>query len=116
MAGGACGAGTGGSGQGETTTEEEPAGNTNPYAGPVAEPVIVVDSNGNGIPVRSGEQIAASPNGNFQQVLGADGEPTGTRLDAGGHPNQKDPKAQVPHAHVPGVVDDVGNPHLPINY
>ena len=104
---------------GESESEKQSggsSGNTNPYDGPVDEPVIAVDGKGNGIPVKAGEQIAASPNGKFQQVLGADGQPTGTRLDAGGHPNQKDPKAQVPHAHVPGVVDDAGNLHLPVNY
>jgi hypothetical protein len=44
-----------------------------------------------------------------------DGKPTGTRLDKGGHKGQADPKAQGPHAHVPGVTDNTGNPHLPIN-
>jgi len=88
--------------------------NTNPYDGPVDEPVIVVDQYGNAIPVGEGEQINGSPNGDYQQVLGPDGKPTGLRLDRGGHKTQKDPRAQAPHGHVPGVTLPDGNPHLPI--
>jgi RHS repeat-associated protein len=101
----------------EQPTESEPAGekNTNPYAGPVEEPVVVVDEDGNAIPVEEGEQVKSSPDGKYQQVLGRDGKPTGTRLDKGGHRNQRDPKAQGPHGHRPGVTDETGNPHLPIN-
>ncbi|MCR1768204.1 hypothetical protein [Burkholderia glumae] len=91
------------------------AGNTNPYNGPVDQPVTVVDQNGNAIPVNPGEQAKGSPNGDYQQVIGPDGKPTGVRLDRGGHPNQKDPAAQGPHGHVPGVTPPDGNPHLPIN-
>jgi len=89
-------------------------GNTNPYSGPVNSPVTVVDSNGNAIPVGAGQQITASPNGDYQQVRDANGSPTGVRLDRGGHAGQSDPAAQGPHAHVPGVTNN-GNPHLPIN-
>jgi hypothetical protein len=92
------------------------AGNTNPYNGPVDQPVVVVDKNGNAIPVNEGEQVKGSPNGDYQQVLGPDGKPTGVRLDRGGHPNQRDPAAQGPHGHVPGVTTPDGNPHLPINH
>jgi RHS repeat-associated protein len=90
-------------------------GNTNPYAGPVDKPVVVVDKNGNAIPVDAGQSVNTSPNGDFQQVIGTDSRPTGDRLDRGGHPNQRDPQAQNPHAHRPGVTDPNGNPHLPIN-
>ncbi|ALN65148.1 RHS Repeat family protein [Lysobacter antibioticus] len=91
------------------------AGNTNPYNGPVDSPVVVVDSDGNAIPVEQGEQLKGSPDGRYQQVLGQDGKPTGTRVDKGGHRGQSDPKAQGPHGHRPGVTDETGNPHLPLN-
>lgn len=90
-------------------------GNTNPYAGPVTEPVVVVDGNGNAIPVDTGQQVNTSPNGDYQQVIGPDGRPTGDRMDRGGHRNQADPRAQAPHGHRPGVTTPDGNPHLPIN-
>jgi RHS repeat-associated protein len=89
-------------------------GNNNPYLGPVDGPVIVVDGNGNAIPVEPGESVNSSPNGDYQQVIGADGRPTGDRLDRGGHRNQSDPRAQGPHGHRPGVTTPDGNPHLPI--
>lgn len=88
--------------------------NTNPYGGPVDRPVIAVDSGGNAIPVGQGEQIAASPSGDYQQVTDSAGRPTGTRLDYGGHRGQRDPAAQAPHAHRPGVTQENGNPHLPV--
>jgi RHS repeat-associated protein len=90
------------------------AGNTNPYTGPVSDPVVVVDQKGNAIPVGGGQQVKTSPTGDYQQVLGADGRPTGDRLDRGGHKGQKDPAAQGPHGHRPGVTTPDGNPHLPI--
>jgi hypothetical protein len=93
---------------------EASSGNTNPYNGPVDEPVIVIDKNGNAIPVDEGQQVNTSPNGDYQQVIGADGKPTGDRLDRGGHRGQSDPLAQQPHAHRPGVTTPGGNPHLPI--
>ncbi|WP_230473442.1 hypothetical protein [Dyella choica] len=85
------------------------------YAGPVDKPVVVVDKNGNAIPVDTGQSVNASPYGDFQQVIGTDSKPTGDRLDRGGHPNQRDPQARAPYAHRPGVTDPNGNPHLPIN-
>ena len=88
--------------------------NTNPYKGPVDQPVVVVDQHGNAIPVKPGEQVKGSPNGDYQQVLGPDGKPTGDRLDRGGHKQQPDPRAQGPHGHRPGVTTPDGNPHLPI--
>jgi RHS repeat-associated protein len=93
----------------------EPNGNTNPYAGPVDSPVVVVDKYGNAMPVEAGQSMKSSPNGDYQQVRGADGQPTGDRLDRGGHRTQPDQQARQPHAHRSGVVDDNGNRHLPIN-
>lgn len=89
--------------------------NTNPYDGPISEPVVVVDPDGNAIPVGEGEQITSSPDGDYQQVRDSEGRATGTRLDRGGHRNQSDPQARGPHAHRPNVTDESGNPHLPIN-
>ncbi len=97
------------------SVESAESGNSNPYNGPVDEPVVVVDGDGNAIPVGEGEQISSSPNGKYQQVKDQDGQPTGTRMDKGGHRGHADPKAQGPHAHRPGVTDETGNPHLPIN-
>lgn len=102
------------SGSGEAAGSSE-GGNTNPYDGPVEAPVIVVDGDGNTIPVAAGERITSSPNGEFQQVRDADGNATGTRLDKGGQPGQADPKARSPHAHRPGVTDETDNHHLPLN-
>lgn len=89
-------------------------GNGNPYDGPVDIPVIVVDGNGNAIPVGEGESISSSPDGTWQQVRDPAGNPTGTRVD-GGHPNtHDDPRAQGPHAHVPGITNSDGTPWLPL--
>lgn len=81
----------------EHSTDATPAtpandGNTNPYAGPVDKPVVVVDSKGNAIPVAPGQGVKSSPNGDYQQVIGSGGKPTGDRLDRGGHPKQSDQK------------------------
>jgi len=90
-------------------------GNTNPYDGPVDDAVTVVDSDANAIPINSGEQITGSLDGRYQQVRDSNGNPTGTRLDKGGHKTHADPKAQGTHGHRPSVTDDKGNPHLPLN-
>jgi hypothetical protein len=90
-----------------------PPGQTNPYSGPVGEKVMVVDSKGNTLVVSQGQSIGSSPNGQYQEIKGPNGERTGYRMDKGGHPNQSDPAAQDPHAHVPGMTNN-GNPHLPI--
>lgn len=76
---------------------------TNPFNGPVSKPVNVVNPNGNVIRVPQGHQLTGSPNGQFLQLRGPTGSPTGLRLD-GSHTN-------VPfnHAHVPGVGD-----HIPV--
>ncbi|MFT3777052.1 MAG: RHS repeat-associated core domain-containing protein [Ottowia sp.] len=89
--------------------------NNNPYDNqPVTEPLIVVDDKGNAIPVPAGGWINSSPNGDYQQVIGPDGKPTGDRYDRGGHQNQKDPRARDPHGHRPGITTPEGNPHLPL--
>jgi RHS repeat-associated protein len=100
---------------GKSDTQSGSAGaNTNPYKGPVTEPVVVVDQHGNAIPVDQGQKVNTSPSGDFQQVVGSDGKATGDRMDRGGHPKQNDPSAQKPHGHRSGVTRPDGNPHLPI--
>ncbi len=90
--------------------------NTNPYAGPVSGPVTVVDGKGNAIPVKTGEQIQGSKDGRYVQVKDADGKPTGVRIDGGHKPStHDDPRAQQPHAHVPGKTNTDGTPWLPVN-
>lgn len=81
---------------------------------------IVVDSNGNAIPLKPGQTIEGSPDGTIWQVKDVNGNPTGERYDGKGHPKQNDPKAQKPHAHRidengKPVLDETGNPHLPVN-
>lgn len=91
-------------------------GNTNPYDGPVGEPVVVVDPKGNAIPVGQGQWVTGSPDGRWVQVRDKQGNPTGTRLDGGHKPStHPDPRAQEPHAHVPGVTNPDGTPWLPVN-
>lgn len=109
-----------GSGPASNAGPEDNAGggesnDNNPYKGPVNDPVILIDKNGNAIPVGPGQSVNTSPNGDYQQVIGADGRPTGDRLDRGGHRGQADPRAQGPHGHRPGITTPDGNPHLPIN-
>jgi len=90
--------------------------NSNPFVGPVKEPVIVVDPKGNAIPVGAGEQIQGSPDGEAIQVKDSQGKQTGTRIDKG-HPassKHQDPRSQQPHAHRPGVTNPDGTPWLPI--
>lgn len=98
----------------ETDTQQTDE-NTNPYAGPVDKPVIVVDPKGNAIPVNEGEQLTGSPDGRFVQVRDKNGKPTGVRLDGPHKPaTHSDPRAQEPHAHVPGVTNPDGTPWLPV--
>ena len=75
--------------------------------------VIYVDPRGNAIPVPPGGSITTSPDGRWIQVRDANGNPTGARID-NGHPDHSDPRAQDPHAHVPGVTNPDGTPWLPI--
>lgn len=72
------------------------------------------------IPLKPEHSIEGSPDGTTWQIKDVNGKPTGDRHDGKGHPKQKDPKAQKPHAHrvdVNGkpILDETGNPHLPIN-
>lgn len=83
--------------------------------GPFNEPVIVGDPKGNNIPLAPGETLEGSENGDYVQVKGPNGQPTGVRGDFGGHPAQSDPAAQGPYAHVPGVTTPDGNPHFPVH-
>ena len=71
-----------------------------------------VDAAGNALPGPPGSFLAG-PEGHLQ-VKDAKGKPTGVRRDSAGHPKQQDPKAQRPHGHQPGFLDEQGNPHLPI--
>jgi hypothetical protein len=73
----------------------------NPNTAPTYEK-IVVDSKGNAIPLKPGEYVTGSPDGRFIQVRDASGNPTGLRIDGPHKPaSHPDPRAQVPHAHVP---------------
>ena len=92
-----------GSGGGNNTNDTVPPivqpvashANTNPFAGSVSTPVIVVDPKGNAVPVKAGERIQGSPDGSFIQVKDANKKQTGTRIDAG-HNSHADPRAQAP--------------------
>ena len=77
---------------------------------------FIVDAKGNTIPLKPGETVTSSPNGQWIQVRDAAGNPTGLRLD-GPHPprTHPDPRGQAPHAHVPGVTNPDGTPWLPVN-
>jgi uncharacterized protein RhaS with RHS repeats len=78
--------------------------------------IFYVDPKGNVVPTPPGGNATGSPDGRFLQARDAAGNPTGVRIDgphkATSHP---DPRAQVPHAHVPGVTNPDGTPWLPIN-
>ena len=93
--------------------DSEDTQNTNPYIGPVSEPVVVVNGNGTAIPLNTGERIGASPDGKWQEVKDSDGNRTGTRIDAGHPKTHDDPRAQGPHGHRDGVTNDDGTPWLP---
>jgi RHS repeat-associated protein len=81
-----------------------------------ARGTIHVDSKGNAIPTPAGGGIQGSPDGRYVQAVDAKGNPTGVRID-GGHKasTHSDPRAQQPHAHVPGVTNEDGTPWLPVN-
>ncbi len=79
---------------------------------------VAVDPAGNAIPLRPGEKVEGSPDGQAWQVKDENGNPTGDRYDGKGHPKQSDPKAQKPHGHRVDrngrpLLDETGNPHLP---
>jgi hypothetical protein len=94
-------------------TEKAPK-RSNPYKNPASVDIVVVDKYGNSIHLFRGQRIHASPDGDFQQVIGEDGAPSGDRMDRAGHPRQRDPAARRPHAHRRGVTTPEGNSHLPI--
>jgi hypothetical protein len=76
---------------------------------------IIVDPKGNAIPLKPGETVVGSPDGRFIQVRDASGLPTGLRIDGSHKPaSHPDPRAQAPHAHVPGVTNPDGTPWLPV--
>jgi hypothetical protein len=77
--------------------------------------VVAVDSKGNAIPLNEGEYLEGSKDGKWIQVKDKDGA-TGVRID-GGHPPSpvhQDPRAQPPHAHIPGRTNPDGTPWLPV--
>ena len=94
--------------------------NTNPFNGPVDEEVLVVDPQGNVIPVQEGNWLTGSKDGKWLQEMRPgekpEGIPTGRRKDGGHKPGPKhpDPKAWGPHGHVPGITNLDGTPWLPI--
>ena len=98
--------------------EKKKRGNTNPFEGAVGEDVVVVDPQGNAIPVKEGNWLGGSKDGTWIQEKepGKDleGEASGFRKDGGGHAREKDIRAREPHAHVPGVTNPDGTPWLPI--
>ncbi len=89
--------------------------NRNPFEGVLSEEVIIVDPQGNAIPVRVGEQVQGSPNGRFIQVKDFEFNATGIRKD-GPHsmPRHNDIRALRPHGHRPGILNEDGTPWLPI--
>jgi len=88
----------------------------NPLTSAPENGTFYVDPKGNVIPTPPGGRITGSPDGRFIQARDANGVETGVRID-GGHPapGHPDPRAQVPHGHVPGVTNPDGTPWLPIN-
>jgi hypothetical protein len=96
--------------QPEAAPHPENATSNQPEHGP-----FYVDGRGNVIPTPPGGSVTGSPDGRYIQARGANGAPTGVRIDSGhkpaGHP---DPRAQRPHAHVPGVTNPDGTPWLPV--
>jgi hypothetical protein len=93
------------------------SGNTNPFIGPVDQDILIVDGNGNVIPVNKGEQLTGSPDGKYIQVRDETGKPTGVRLDGPHKPaSHPDPRAQVPHAHNPEITNEDGTPWLPVKF
>ena len=94
-------------------TAPKARGNLNTAEGPAK---VMVDSKGNAMPLKPGETLTGSPDGRFLQVRNAQGNPTGMRLDGPHKPStHPDPRAQRPHAHVPGRTNPDGTPWLPVN-
>jgi hypothetical protein len=87
-------------------------GNVFSEGAPQTPDLIIVDPRGNAIPLYEGESVTSSPDSRWIQVRDKNGDETGRRLDAG-HPSHSDPRAQGPHAHIPGVTNPDGTPWLP---
>jgi RHS repeat-associated protein len=80
-----------------------------------ANGTFYVDTNGNVVRTPPGGSITSSPDGKWIQARDAAGNPTGVRIDGPHKPmSHPDPRAQVPHGHVPGVTNPDGTPWLPI--
>lgn len=102
-----------------TTTEEDvkEKATSNPYAEPAGEDVMIVDASGNVIPVKKGERVTGSYDGQWIQVRDKNGNPTGLRKDGPHSSNtHSHPNALKPHAHVPEVTNNDGTPWLQINH
>ncbi|MGE0400908.1 MAG: toxin TcdB middle/N-terminal domain-containing protein [Kofleriaceae bacterium] len=110
--GGGNGGGTGGDQKLLPAPKER--GSQTRQPAPSEQGTIYVDPAGNAMPAPPGGKLVGNKKGTMQQIVDKDGRPTGVRKDGEGHPRQKDPKAQAPHGHQPGVTDDTGNAHLPI--
>ena len=79
------------------------------------EGTIYVDPKGNAIPTPPEGKIEGSPDGDYIQAKDKNNCPTGVRKDGGHNPNShSDPRAQAPHAHVPGITNPDGTPWLPV--
>ena len=92
----------------QTCDAPAPEANNNPYKGPVDDGVIVVDENGNAIPVKSGEKIEGSDNGEWVDVKNSRGDSTGIQIHGAHNPttHANYPEGLVPHVHrgdVPGT-------------
>ncbi len=101
------------------TKKEERNGaiNNNPFTGSVSNDVILVDEHGNAIPVKTGQYVTGSQNGEWLQVRDDRGNPTGLRKDGAHSPQtHKDPRALQPHAHIPEINNADGTPWMPINH
>lgn len=76
-------------------------------------PDFVVNPDGVAVPVGPGESVGSSPDGKWVEVKDSAGNPTGARLDDGHPKTHDDPRAQGPHAHLPGRTNADGTPWLP---
>ena len=94
--------------------------NTNPFEGAVGGGVIVVDPQGNAIPIQEGNWLTGSPDGKWIQERTPDGtkkgKPTGVRIDGGHEPSpiHQDPRSHRPHGHRPDITNPDGTPWLDI--
>lgn len=78
---------------------------------------MIGDQDGNIIPIKDGESATGNSDGKWVQVRDTNGDPTGLRKCGPHNPiKHKDPRAQKPHGHVPGITNEDGTPWLLINY